>query len=417
MSECESTLPGSSTASPRAWLDALPSRPPGPRYVLREEVGRGSYGVVRRCWDTISKTYRAVKILDLHCMKGSALSDLEAEVTLHGRCRSPTVAAFIESFRWEGRLYIMQQLAHGGDLMAGLLVRGRFCEGAVAAILRDLLAAVVALHQAGVVHRDIKPSNLLFAEWQRGLGPAVRGSVLLADFGFAAECGAGAPLLRQCGTPLYMAPEVVRREPSGQPADVWAVGVTAYVLLSGQPPFQGTTARDLFRAVGHGAPDPMAGERWEGVSTAAKDFVSWCLCADPDQRPVAAAALRHPWLTQPRGLSPGRHLRVAVHSLRAVHRLARRPLPASGSPTTTSVSSDGSKPGHIPAPPGPSASPQWLECAPDSPEALGLLRRLRWGSFASAPSPASTDPLPPRWLVLCDGPLDVAADWTLVDCV
>ena len=194
----------------------------------------------------------------------------------------------------------------------------------MAQLLHNVLSAVAYMHEHHVVHRDLKPDNVLV---QRALPPSLIDlqhcpdlltGVKVADFGFARVVDPGDGLTQCCGTPYYIAPEILRcgyyrdGPAYGLGCDLWSLGVLGYVLLTGAPPFRARARRDVFAAIvkGHWAfPAACA------VSGSGRDFFGRLLVPDPAARLTAAAALRHPWIRY-RALNAGRHLPAVQAAVR-----------------------------------------------------------------------------------------------------
>lgn len=138
------------------------------------------------------------------------------------------------------------------------------------------------------MHRDLKPENLLLTSKNDDA------DVKLADFGFAAKAPTQC-LTTQCGTPGYVAPEILKDKPHGRPVDLWSLGVIAYILLGGYPPFHDENQKNLFRLIKAGRYE-FHPEYWGGVSEEAKDFIRHLLEVNPDKRYTADQALKHSWV-------------------------------------------------------------------------------------------------------------------------
>ena len=169
-------------------------------------------------------------------------------------------------------------------------------------MVRELARVVAHCHDRGVVHRDLKPENLLLAS------PQPDAALKAIDFGLAAlvepaggssSARGGPPLTELCGSPLYIAPEVLRRS-YGREADLWSVGVIAHVLLTGRAPFEGPTEKELFDRILAQKLD-FRTEPWPQLSPGARDFVSRLLERDPRRRLTARQALEHSWLSDGEG--------------------------------------------------------------------------------------------------------------------
>ena len=184
------------------------------------------------------------------------------------------------------RVCIVTELMAGSDLLTAINARGgSLGEGDARRVMVRLLDAIGHVHRAGLMHRDIKLENVLVES------PDDIARVRLADFGFAAVCdpGSSPSLTYQCGTPLYVAPEVIAAEPMyGNKADMWSLGVALFMMLNGFSPFScGDAERSRV---------PFDDPRCPGVSREAEDLVRGLLKTDPAERLSAEEALSHPWI-------------------------------------------------------------------------------------------------------------------------
>ncbi|OAY82645.1 Phosphoenolpyruvate carboxylase kinase 2 [Ananas comosus] len=273
-------------------------------YEIGEEIGRGRFGVVRRCMERATGEAYAVKSVE----KGGLMDAVDREGRGGGEggaargAGNPGVVGVRAVYEDEGWIHVVMELCEGPDLFDW--IRERRGEPAkepeAAAVVAQIAAALAACHFRGVAHRDVKPDNIL-------LDCAGR-RARLADFGSAAcfvpgEGGAGA-MAGLVGTPYYVAPEVVAGMEYGEKVDVWSLGVVMYVMLTGgaAAPFGGDTAEEIFAAVRRGNlrfPTRL----FAGVSSGAKDLMRRMMCKDPSRRFSADQVLRHPWIMSGGGLS------------------------------------------------------------------------------------------------------------------
>ncbi|GBG00457.1 calcium-dependent kinase [Raphidocelis subcapitata] len=256
-------------------------------------LGRGAFATTRVCVERASGARYACKTVYKQRLEGLSQewADVRREVqVMHHLGDHPNIARLVEAFEDEGSVHMVVDLCSGGGLLDRVMARGRFPEREAAALVRSLLRAVAYAHDLGCTHRDIKLDNLLLAD-DSGSADSLR----LIDWGLSTFVRPGAKLKGLCGTSFYIAPEVV----SGaydERADVWSVGVVAYVLLSGAPPFSGgRTKAILRRIVDDGVPD-MGRDPWPSVSDAAKDAVRQMMTYQAKRRPTAAEMLSHEWL-------------------------------------------------------------------------------------------------------------------------
>ena len=144
-----------------------------------------------------------------------------------------------------------------------------------------------------MVHRDLKPENLLLRCKESD------SEIKIADFGFAKKATSDQSLKTVCGTPGYVAPELLRLEKYGTKSDLWSLGVITYILLGGYPPFFAETDRELIKMTKKGK-YKFHEEHWGEISDEAKDMISSMLVLDPAKRASAADVLAHPWMEQER---------------------------------------------------------------------------------------------------------------------
>ncbi|KAI3442091.1 Protein kinase domain-containing protein [Psidium guajava] len=268
-------------------------------YRIREEIGRGRFGVVRRCEpldpssSSSSSSSLAVKSIDKSAVSGDDLDSrcllMEPKV-LSLLSPHPNLLRIHNAYEDYSHLHLILDLCDCPDLHRAVASSGPLPEPDSARILAQLMRAVAHCHRHGVLHRDIKPDNILFDS---------RGRLRLADFGSAEVIGgdpAAAVLRGVVGTPYYVAPEVVAGREYGDKVDVWSAGVVLYVMLAGFPPFHGESAEEIFGAVLR-ANLRFPPRVFRSVSPAAKDLLKKMLCRDASRRLSADQVLRHPWVT------------------------------------------------------------------------------------------------------------------------
>ncbi len=209
----------------------------GPQYRLESELGRGGMGVVFLATDTTLDRRVAIKVVHPELAAHESITRrFLAEARTIARLRHPNIVAVHAAGSADGLLYYVMDEVAGESLRQKLSRQGRLSPEVTARILSDLAAALHAAGRAGVVHRDVKPENVLLDESS--------GRALLADFGIAravaieasgSSTGQGVAV----GTPAYMSPEQAAGEEIDSRSDLYALGVVAYEMLAGQPPFQG----------------------------------------------------------------------------------------------------------------------------------------------------------------------------------
>jgi len=178
----------------------------------------------------------------------------------------------------EKYLYIVMELLQGGELFDQILTKETFSERESRDIIAPIFDALIYCHKMGIVHRDIKPENLLFSN--KDYNTAV---IKVSDFGLARFLQEDNFATTTCGTPGYVAPEILREEPYKEPCDFWSVGVVMFILLAGEPPFYHEDNFELFELIKKCEID-FDKPAWKAVSADAKDLVKKLLVSDPEKR-------------------------------------------------------------------------------------------------------------------------------------
>ncbi|KAL0920559.1 hypothetical protein M5K25_009702 [Dendrobium thyrsiflorum] len=264
----------------------------GDRYVLREHLGWGQFGVIRACSDLVSGEALACKsIAKNRLVSVEDVRSVKLEIEIMARLSGhPNVVDLKAVYEEVDFVHLVMELCAGGELFHRLEKHGPFLEREAAVIFRHLMEVVLFCHDNGVVHRDLKPENILLAT------KSLSSPIKLADFGLATYIQPGQSLCETVGSPFYIAPEVLAGS-YNQAADVWSAGVILYILLSGMPPFWGKTKSRIFDAV-RSLELRFPSDPWDGVSEPAKQLVSKMLCRDPLQRLTAKQVLEHSWIQE-----------------------------------------------------------------------------------------------------------------------
>ncbi|KAK3025620.1 hypothetical protein RJ639_042118 [Escallonia herrerae] len=264
------------------------------RYEIEEEVGRGHFGytcAARSKKGDHKGQQVAVKVIPKTKMTTAiAIEDVRREVKiLQALTGHNNLVEYYDAFEDNDNVYIVMELCKGGELLDRILARGgKYSEDEAKAIMVQILSVVAFCHLQGVVHRDLKPENFLFTSKDEN------SQLKAIDFGLSDFVRADEKLSDIVGSAYYVAPEVLHRSYSTE-ADVWSVGVVAYILLCGSRPFWSRTESGIFRAVLK-ADLNFDEAPWPSLSLEAKDFVKRLLNKDPRKRMTAAQALGHPWI-------------------------------------------------------------------------------------------------------------------------
>ncbi|XP_072582505.1 serine/threonine-protein kinase DCLK3 [Vulpes vulpes] len=259
------------------------------RYEAGRVLGDGNFAVVRQCRHRQTRQAYAMKIIDKAKLRGKE-DMVDSEILITRSLSHPNIVQLHEVYETEGEVYLILEYVRGGDLFDAITESVRFAEREAALLLLDLCRALAHLHDQGIVHRDLKPENLLV---QRNEDKST--TLKLADFGLAKHVVR--PIFTVCGTPTYVAPEILSEKGYGLEVDMWAAGVILYILLCGFPPFR-SPERDqdeLFNIIQLGHFEFLA-PYWDNISDAAKDLVSRLLVVDPKKRYTAHQVLQHPWI-------------------------------------------------------------------------------------------------------------------------
>lgn len=309
------------------------------RYKTGKTLGAGSYSVVKECVHIDTGRYYAAKVINKRLMAGREhMVRNEIAVLKRVSVGHRNILTLVDYFETMNNLYLVTDLALGGELFDRICRKGSYYEADAADLIRATLSAVAYLHDHGIVHRDLKPENLLFRT------PEDNADLLIADFGLSRIMDEEQfhVLTTTCGTPGYMAPEIFKKTGHGKPVDIWAIGVITYFLLCGYTPFDRDSNLEEMQAILQADYSFTPIEYWRNVSTTARDFIKQCLIIDPRQRMSAHQALQHPWINtedpmsaqQQRGTSPEdllpivkknlnarRTLHKAIDTVRAINKL------------------------------------------------------------------------------------------------
>ncbi|VEN47360.1 unnamed protein product [Callosobruchus maculatus] len=287
-------------------------------YDLKEELGKGAFSVVRRCVQKSTGLEFAAKIINTKKLSARDFQKLEREARICRKLQHPNIVRLHDSIQEENFHYLVFDLVTGGELFEDIVAREFYSEADASHCIQQILESVNHCHQNGVVHRDLKPENLLLASKQKGA------AVKLADFGLAIEVqGEQQAWFGFAGTPGYLSPEVLKKEPYGKPVDIWACGVILYILLVGYPPFWDEDQHRLYAQIKAGAYDYPSPE-WDTVTPEAKNLINQMLTVNPGKRITAAEALKHPWICQRERVASVVHRQETVDCLKKFN--ARRKL-------------------------------------------------------------------------------------------
>ncbi|XP_037671487.1 serine/threonine-protein kinase H1 isoform X3 [Choloepus didactylus] len=213
------------------------------KYDIKALIGRGSFSRVVRVEHRATRQPYAIKMIETKYREGREVC--ESELRVLRRVRHANIIQLVEVFETQERVYMVMELATGGELFDRIIAKGSFTERDATRVLQMVLDGVRYLHALGITHRDLKPENLLYYH------PGTDSKIIITDFGLASARKKGDDCLMKttCGTPEYIAPEVLVRKPYTNSVDMWALGVIAYILLSGTMPFEDDNRTRLYRQI------------------------------------------------------------------------------------------------------------------------------------------------------------------------
>jgi calcium/calmodulin-dependent protein kinase I len=255
-----------------------------------KQLGTGAFSTVREGYQRSNRDVAfAVKCVNRKKLSEEDEAALLDEVDILKEMNHVHIIRLYDFFTEPSTYYLVMEQMSGGELFDRIVAKAYYNEKEARDTCKILLEAVGYMHQNHVAHRDLKPENLLL------LSKDDDSAVKIADFGFAKKVHEENSLTTQCGTPGYVAPEILEGTPYDQRADMWSVGVILYILLGGYPPFIESTQRDLFRKIRRGEYE-FHEEYWGTVSAEAKELISSLLTVKASNRLDAEQALQNSWI-------------------------------------------------------------------------------------------------------------------------
>ncbi|CAL8335802.1 unnamed protein product [Merluccius merluccius] len=252
---------------------------------FKGKMGSGSFSEV-----FMVREKKTGNLYALKCLKKKFLanSNLENEVTVLRKIKHENVVGLEDFYESRTHYYLVMELVSGGELFDRILDRGMYTEKDASVVVRQVLNAVSYLHNNSIVHRDLKPENLLYYNMD------VNAKIMISDFGLSKMSEHGV-MFTACGTPGYVAPEVLAQKPYSKAVDCWSIGVITYILLCGYPPFFDDNETNLHSKIikaEYNFHKPF----WDDISESAKDFIRNMMEKNPKNRFTTEQALSHPWI-------------------------------------------------------------------------------------------------------------------------
>lgn len=259
-------------------------------YMLARELGSGAFSVVKLGVNLETGQKTAVKVVSKKKLSDEDYASLLMEIEILSQLDHPHIIRLYETFDEGTDFYIVTELVEGGELFDRIVSKAHYTEKEARDLIKSLLETLNYMHTVGVVHRDLKPENLLLCS------ESDDSDIKIADFGFAKRISELLPKETACGTPGYVAPEILRGDRYGAEVDIWSMGVICYVLLAGYPPFYDEDQKRLFKKIKEGRYH-FHEDYWSNTSPEAINLIQMMLCVDQSKRWTAAQLLQHPWIT------------------------------------------------------------------------------------------------------------------------
>jgi calcium/calmodulin-dependent protein kinase I len=258
-------------------------------YTLGKVLGEGAFSVVRAAVKKDTGESVAIKCIAKKNLSKEDETALKQEVQILQELDHPHILKCYGFFDEPGMFYLPTEIMEGGELFDRIVKKTYYNEKEARDLILILISTIGYCHSKNIVHRDLKPENLLLSGFEDD------SHIKLADFGFAIQTDGYVSLKTQCGTPGYVAPEILSTQRYGKSVDMWSIGVITYILLGGYPPFHDDNQKALFKKI-KGAEYEFHDEYWSEVSDEAKDLIRHLLKINPVERYTAEEALNHPWV-------------------------------------------------------------------------------------------------------------------------
>lgn len=258
-------------------------------YKRGKTLGEGAFSVVIIGTHKQSNESFAIKVVTKSKLTKEDEIALKDEISVLRELDHKNIIRLYDVFEEKDYYYLITEQMRGGELFDRIVQKSYYNEKEARDVCMILFESIGHCHSQNIAHRDLKPENLLLADEEND------SNIKIADFGFAKKVYTPNSLTTQCGTPGYVAPEILEGVAYDTKSDMWSLGVIVYILLGGYPPFIEQNQRELFRKIRKGQYE-FHDEYWSAVSPDAKDLISSLLAVDPAKRLSAEEAKSHKWM-------------------------------------------------------------------------------------------------------------------------
>lgn len=307
------------------------------QYDVREILGQGSFSEVKRCID--KRTRQAFAVKEIAYDTAKRRDEIEQEIKIRHELNHRNVLKLYHRYRAFDKYYLVMELACGGDLFEDLVTRNAFSESTAREVMLQLFNAVHYIHGHRIVYRNIRPETLILS-WRSAENNNHFPPLKLSGFRLAKKLPEHSDLI-SCpvqGSPLYLAPEIVTKQPIGREVDIWACAVIFYILLASYPPFWSTNRGELFGIIARGKYN-LPDQEWKSISDGAKKLIKNMFMVDRNDRITATDLVEDVWTqngklsnTNRKGtlehlyaFNAKRKLRGAVYTIFAMKRMMDNP--------------------------------------------------------------------------------------------
>lgn len=256
-------------------------------WVIGEEIGSGAFATLIKVTNRFSKKTHALKIYKK--TKNENSTRIYLEIKILQELIHPNIMEIYEFYEDEKNFFTITEICEGGELFDQLLDKGKLSEEEGKYIIKQILSAVTYIHSKGIVHRDLKLQNILLDTDKNNI-------IKIIDFNTARYYDKRDKMNIICGTPYYIAPEVLFGN-YDEKCDIWSCGIILYILLCGYPPFDGENDTEILNSIKAGKFE-FPEEDWLEISEDLKDLISNMLRFNPDERFSGAECLNHKWFTK-----------------------------------------------------------------------------------------------------------------------